>query len=725
MSVLPLAAQALLAPPAYAREVAAQSDTLDEVIVTAQKREERLKDVPVPVTAIQATALVDDNQINLQNYYDQVPGLSLTTDNRGSPVVSVRGISTGIYNNPTVGVTVDDVPYGSETSASFGWAATNIDPNELQRVEVLRGPQGALYGASSIGGLVKFVTVDPSTKGMTGYVHAGTDAVHNGSGVGYSFGTGVNVPVTDTFAIRISGFTRRSPGYIDNPVLHIDGANASADGGGRLAALWQPSQGLSLKLSAMYQSSKLYGSDYVDVGPGLGDLQQEDVPGGGRYDRDIQAYSATLKAHVGSVDITAISGYGISAAHGNFDVTNVFGPYTAAQFGVTGTLVEDDFRTSKFTQEVRLAMPIGERLEWLLGGFYTDERSKPLGQILAVDGFTGDPAGVWVVQDRMATYREYAAFSDLTVRLSDRIDVQFGGRESHNKQGYAETDTGPYVPVFVGGSSPAVTPESNSQDSSFTYLVTPRFRISPDLMIYARFASGYRPGGSNLGAPGAPATYKPDTTVNYEVGVKGDVLDRVLSFDGSIYDIEWNDLQLHVADLGNEYQINGGGARSRGAELSVESRPIGGLTLDAWVSWDSAILTQDMPPISTVSGVSGEQLPYSARFSGHLSFEQTFAVTDLAAGFVGGSVSYVGARQGEFAGTAVASSVNPRQDYPAYTTVDVKTGLLYRSWSANLYANNVTNRRGLLGGGLNSVNPAAFLLIQPRMVGLSLSYTFE
>lgn len=717
------ASNQLATPGAIANSAAPGESNLEEIVVTAQKKVERLHDVPVPVTAIRASALVDNNKLRLQDYYNTVPGLNLTVDNRGSPALSVRGISTGIYTNSTVGITVDDVPYGAMTSASFSTGGTDLDPNELQRIEVLRGPQGTLYGASSIGGLIKYVTVDPSTQALKGYAKAGTSVVRNGSEMGYNFGGGVNVPLSDTFALRASGFSRQSPGYIDDPVLGLEGRNAVDVTGGRLAALWQLSPDIALKVSALYQSGLTHGSQYVFLEPGFGDLQQSYVRRAGRYDRDIHAYSAMLQARVGSVDITSISGYGVNDNVGSFDISKILGRFTQMQFGVPGTVVADDFRTRKFTQEIRFAAPIGERLEWLLGAFYTRERSDPDGDVLAVDAATGNLVGTWVEQARTHKYEEYALFGNLTVHLSDRFDVQIGGRESRNQQSYAEIASGPYLPFFAGVPSPAVTPETDSQDTSFTYLVTPRFKISQDLMVYARFASGFRPGGSNPGATaGIPATYDPDRTLNYEAGIKAGVLGGALSFDASVYHIEWQDLQLHAADpdTSQEYTTNGSRARSRGVELTIEARPIDGLIVNASGAWNEAVLTQRLPTTSVVTGVPGEHLPYSARFSGHLSLEQTFAVTSLASGFIGGGVTYVGARKGEFAGTLGAE----RQSYPAYTTVDLRTGLRYQAWSANLYANNITDKRGVLAGGLNSVDPAAFLLIQPRTIGLSISYDF-
>jgi outer membrane receptor protein involved in Fe transport len=162
--------------------------------------------------------------------------------------------------------------------------APDIDPSELAQVEVLRGPQGTLYGASSIGGLLKYVTVDPSTDALSGRIQAGTSSVRNGAELGYSFRGSVNIPLSDTLALRASGFTRRDPGYIDDPMLNAEGVNKVTTQGGRLSALWRPSHEFSWKASALYQDSKASGSPYVDVQPGLGNLQQSDVRGTGDVD---------------------------------------------------------------------------------------------------------------------------------------------------------------------------------------------------------------------------------------------------------------------------------------------------------------------------------------------------------------------------------------------------------------------------------------------------------
>jgi outer membrane receptor protein involved in Fe transport len=185
--------------------------TLEEITVTAQKRIERLQDVPVPVTAIAGESLVNSNQLQLQDYYSKIPALSLTPTVFG-PIISIRGLTTGgVGTSPTVGVVVDDVPFGASTGLGGGGVAPDFDPSELARVEVLRGPQGTFYGATSIGGLLKYVTVDPSTDAFSGRVQIGTHSIYNGDGLGYSARGSVNVPLNDTFAVRASALRDRIP----------------------------------------------------------------------------------------------------------------------------------------------------------------------------------------------------------------------------------------------------------------------------------------------------------------------------------------------------------------------------------------------------------------------------------------------------------------------------------------------------------------------------------
>jgi len=707
-----------------------RSEPLQEIVVTAQKRVERLQDVPMPVTAISASSLVSNNQLQLQDYYSQVPGLTLVPGLQSAQNLTLRGVSAGV-GNPTVGVLIDGIPYGSSTGLGAASAVPDIDPGDLERVEVLRGPQGTLYGASSMGGLLNFVTVDPSTAGASGRLQVGSSYIYNGAHPGYDARGSVNVPLNEELAFRASAFTREVPGYIDDPVQHIDGINEQRARGGRLAALWRPSASLSLKLSALYQEIKSDGSNDVDVLAGLGDLQQNILRGVGGYDRKAQAYSAQVAARVGSVDIASVTGYNVNSFADSFDYTSALGFYTANGvpglvngFGVSGTPAFERTRTGKFSQELRLATTLWDKTDWLLGAYYTHENSPFHQSVLAEDPASGAIVGSLITFDQPTTLAEYAAFTDFTFHFTDQFDLQIGGRGSRIEQTFVETDTGSFVPFFDGSSSPRFFPKEEANTNAFTYLLTPRWKPSPNLMVYVRLASGYRAGGPNQLAAGGPSKYDPDKTQDYELGLKADFFDHVLSVDSSLYYIDWKDIQLLLMNPQNgiSYTVNANSAKSEGLELTVGLHPTNGMTVSAWIAWNDAELTQSVPLNSTVYGSAGDRLPFSGRFSGNVSVQEDFSLRSDVTGFVGGLVSYMSDREGPFAATA--SGTPQRQIFPAYARTDLHAGIKSNSWTVNFYVNNVTDRRAALQGGLDYFPTFAFVYLQPRTAGMSLVRTF-
>lgn len=287
---------------------AAGYTSLDAIVVTAEKRTERLQDVPVPVSVVSAQELTQSNRLKFQDYYTQIPSLNIETGIQSAQMINIRGLSASTF-------VIDDVPI-------VGFLP-DIDPGSLARVEVLRGPQGTLHGANSLGGLIKFVTADPSTVGVTGRVDAGAETVYNGYDLGYNLRGAVNLPVSQDFALRASVFTRQDAGYIDNPILHIDGINRAVAHGGQLTGLWQPMEGLSIRLNVLYQDIKggnpdttLY--DGLTLQP-LSGLQQSYVAGTGPYERKTSAYDVVIKDKIFGLDLTSVTGYTINSAHDYFD----------------------------------------------------------------------------------------------------------------------------------------------------------------------------------------------------------------------------------------------------------------------------------------------------------------------------------------------------------------------------------------------------------------------
>ncbi len=422
------------------------------------------------------------------------------------------------------------MPFGSSTGLGGGDSTPDLDPNDLERIEVLRGPQGTLYGASSLGGLVKYVTRAPSSAGASGNVQVGMSGVHNGAEPGYNLRGSVNLPLSDTLAVLMSGFTHQDPGYIDNPTLGLKGVNEAHSSGGRLAAAWKPSDTLSVRLSALYQQSETDGAGHIVVDPSLGDLQQSDARHTGSFDKKLQSYNMTVQDKLGPAELTSVTGYTVTHVTDTVDYSVGFGflsDYTDQAFGIpvdtTGSTMLDNNQTHRFSQEFRLAMPIGTRIDWLLGAFYTHERSPFSQDVDASIHDTGESVGQWADLRWAVTYGEYAGFTDLTFHFTDQLDIQLGARESRIEQSYHEVDSGPLVPLFEGNPSPLDFGLVTTHSSSFTYLATPRYKITPDTMVYARLASGYRPGGPNptASAFGLPLEFGPDKTQSYEIGLKG------------------------------------------------------------------------------------------------------------------------------------------------------------------------------------------------------------
>ena len=724
--------------PATSTQGISEPVRLEEIVVTAQKRVERLMEVPVPVTAINAATLSENNQTRLMDYYTQVPGLIVSPADYSSQLVAIRGITTGSNSGagtPTTGIMVDEIPFGNSTGNTPGFTVPDFDPGDLARVEVLRGPQGTLYGASSMGGLIKYVTVDPSTAGFSGRLEAGTNSVRNGDELGYTVRGAVNVPVSTSFAIRGSAFTRLDAGYIDNPFLGKEGVNKARANGARLSGLWKPMDHFSLKLSATYQEIRGDGtSDFTSTENvtgqfnSLGDLQQGYIAGVGPYKRKAEAYGAVAVYKVGEAELTSVTGYNVSDVQDSIDYTQYIGGLSLETFGVGGAPIFEDVTNSRFSQELRLAFPLGARFDGLLGAYYDAEKAGPQRQrLLASDPLTGAIAGVWLDVSFPSTYRERAAFADLTWHLTDRFDVQIGGRESRMRIRLKDSISIGTPPI--AGPDPAIREGLAVDNDSFTYLITPSYKLSEGRMLYARFASGYRPGGPNI-VPSVPPIVRPDKTENYEIGFKGEFLDGRVSIDTSIYYIDWKDIQLNLIDPATLFGFTGnaGKARSLGVEFSMTWRPGNGLNIATWVAYNDAKLTnwpaEAQAACESFTGVcasAGARLPLSPHVSGNLSVDQRFRATDRVNVFVGANLSYVGGRKGVF---PFNDPSVPRQEFPAYARTDLRAGLDFAAWRANVYVNNVFDRRALVSGGAWTDLPYSFYYIQPRTIGVSLAREF-
>ena len=705
---------------------------LEEVVVTAQKRSERLLSVAAPVTALTSAALDRVEAVRLDDYAALAPGLNLFGTREGDAQLVVRGITTGSSNSTTTATYIDDSPFGSSTTHALGGSmALDLDPGSLQRIEVLRGPQGTLYGASALGGIVKYVTAPPSLTEFSGRVELDGSTVAGG-GQGYGVRGMVNGPlIADTLGFTLSAFDRRDPGYIDNPNLGQKNVNSTRVDGGRAALLWRPSDSFSATVSVLAQDTRSANSSYewldANLTPTDGGLKQFffiDQPARVQS----RLYSLTLNDDLGWGAVTAITSYQSEKLSQVSDTTTAYSPLLESVLGIDdpnlGTELPETVHQSKITQEVRIASPNTNRLEWQGGVFFTHESSDFSQSVNAFNIPDRQPESLGLeIYDGTdsSTYREEAVFGDVTYHFTPQFDVLAGLRYSKNQQ----SDVFPSSGLLAGGTNVV---NGTSSDHSTTYLVTPKYKFDDNNMVYARVASGYRPGGpndvlANLVAMGVPATYKPDTLTNYEIGYKASLLDRTVTLDLSAFDIEWHHIQIGEMIAGVFTTGNGSDARSSGFEAAVTWAPVHGLNLTANLSYTNAHLTDAAPGIN---GVAGDRLPDSPKFAANVGVDYDFPITSATGGFVGASYHYQGDRVTDFASLSPPGYQRPV--LPAYTTVDLRSGVNRGGLEFTLYVKNVGNEHGLnylTSTMLDGFSPPyAASVIQPRTVGLSLSQKF-
>jgi iron complex outermembrane receptor protein len=704
---------------------AAEAPTsVDEVVVTANKRAERLHDVPSSVTALTARTLAEIGAVRFEDYVAKVPGLMVdnTSAAGGLSQVSIRGVTTGGGGNPAVGFYIDDAPFGSSTLLGRGaFMSPDLDPSDLQRIEVLRGPQGTLYGAGAMGGLIKFVTTTPDFTHLSGRLEADGSEV-DGGGSGYGLRAAVNVPVNDRLAVRASAFDRQDPGYIDDPATGAKNVNRARNYGGRFALAWKLNDAWTLRLSALDQELRGDGTPIVDFNavtgaPLQGDLQQVRAAGTGKAKAGYGLYDIHLEGDLGWASLVSATSYSKVTSNINTDATILYGPIVTGVFGIpdAGAEILTDSGLDKFTQEVRLSSPAEAKLAWQVGAFYTHEHAYVTQDVPAFNATTGGPLVpplpnlVDVVLP--STFEEVAGFGDLTYHVTSRFDVTGGVRYSHNSQTAQQTLGG----LFVG---PTSTVDTSSSDSSVTWLITPRFHLSDETMVYARVATGYRPGGPNTAGIGVPPSFGPDKVINYEAGLKTDLMDHRLSLDLAAFYIDWTDIQLtQISPLGLSYFSNGGKASSRGVEGSFDWRPVGGLEIAGNLSYMDAHLDSDLPPPAI--GFKGDALPSIPHWSGQVSADYQFPLAGQWSGFVGASYRFVGDRLGEFS----RSPAIPRYLLPSYEVVDLRLGVKQDRWTLTGYAKNVGDARGQVTAFNLGATPEV-AIIPPRTYGLSLSTEF-
>lgn len=711
-----LAASAAVAALLSATAASAQAPVaVDEVVVTAQKREQNVQDVPISISVVDAEGLQARGASSLADYAAFVPGLQV--DGLGSPgraIISLRGI-TPLASSSTIGIYLDDAPIGSSglynRSNVFSF---DMMPYDIERLELLRGPQGTLYGASAIGGLLKYVTVEPSLSEFSGRAGGELFAIKHGSDPGYAGNVLVNMPLVDGLVGLTASYSRRStPGYIDNVLSGEDDINETLQEGARLALLFRPNDRASARLQAIWQKT---GSDdssaflINETGPTPWDRFETANIRPEPFETEFHYYAATLDYDLGFATATSTTSYSRIKTFERSDASRLYGVLVGGESDFDSYL-----STNKWSQELRLTSPASDRFEWLVGGFYTEEDSTHDQYVLVFDPATGamlPGLNPLAIVGLPTTYKEWALFGNATWKLNEQFHVTGGLRYAENDQTFRQISAGVVVP-------PANVPGTSKEDV-LTFSISPQYHFSPDTMLYARVATGYRPGGPNVALPGVPPAVMSDTLTDYEVGLKSVLQDGRLRLDVAAFYMDWTDIQIGVQfPNGVGGLANAGTARSQGFEGSVVWEPSEGLTLGLNGAYTDAKLTEDTPP--SVGGLDGDRLPRVPKWSGSATADYGWEVSDWARAQVGAAVRYTGKR------FSAAESSPQAVEIDSYTALDLNASLtLEDRWTLRTYVRNVTDSNGELLRAQSTPNPGFLSItpLQPRTVGVAVDLRF-
>lgn len=726
-----------------------------DIIVTATRREETVLEVPLSIAAYSQETLDLKGVRNIDDLSRITPGLTITSGFGGIKYIAVRGLSS-IVGATMTGVYIDDTPVQVRSLS----VSTNFYPAlfDLERVEVLRGPQGTLFGSGSMGGAVRFIQSEPGLKEYSGSVRAELGFTEGGD-PSYEIGAAVGGPIVeDKVGFRISGYRRRDGGYIDRvPYVPSRGtpeknSNPAETTVANLALSFAPVEGLTITPSVFYQQIDREGIDqfwtFVEGSPRTPLRRFTSGEGVDSFNRD-RALIYSLKAEYDLGPVTLINSTSIldrktrSIEDGSAYFLDLFRlpfDFSLPAFFDERTSLTVESTQRSFTQELRLQSnpDPDSRLSYVFGLFYQNSR-----QTLTERDFAATPGayllpteidGVFARAFDRSRDRQYAAFGQVDYRLSDRLTATAGARVSRLEFDFFNTIGG----SFFGGDS---TASGRTSETPITPKFGIEYRATPDLMIYASAAKGFRPGGANpggspvacaadlaaLGLSAVPRQYRSDSVWSYEVGAKGR-MGRAVTFAASAFNIDWSNVQRPrlLSSCGVAFIENLGEARSRGFDAQITLTPAEGLSLDVGVGYMDTTqrTTVPTPSNATVQGTitrKGDRFAVPWIVTAALDYETSLGRDDLD-GYA--HVQYdLKSAYSRPSGNIEFNPVSSRSDDQHF--VSARAGIRRGPVDVSLYVNNLLNSRDILA--LTNFSPSERVLVntyRPRTFGITAGYRF-
>jgi iron complex outermembrane recepter protein len=743
-------------PTAFAQQAATTdqpSGTLEDIIVTAEKRSESLEKVPMSVVAFSSESLAELGTEDFSSLAARIPGVTLNSAGPGRSSYSIRGIASVGGNAPTTGLYVDETPI---LPSGGDGATASIDPDlyDLARVEVLRGPQGTLYGASSMGGTVRFITNQPNLAKTEGAVKVeGSDTQHGGGNV--RLDAMYNLPLIDErAALRIVGTYKDFSGFIDREI-----------------GVWAPNPGAqppypvspatpssivrdvnTEKLYSLRTMLKIAVSDAFTITPSV---WVQDLQMGGPPDYDVptgQSGGPLIQARPFNISEAYSDRFVLSNVTMNYDLgwgsllstTSYMHRQETTPDDQTEAL-EDNIPQGQFvpsvyapivttrelTEELRLAFnPAGWALSGVTGVYFNNANRHYYVNFLTPNYaalFSNSPSSAGYLPLSDLNYSQHgdyspkqsAVFAELNYAITSQWKATAGLRWYD-----LQYTTVRYEDGWSNGGPTLST--GQAKNTGFDPKAELSYQATEQQLYYLSASKGVRPGGvntSNLAAKGCGqdyGPYQPDSLWNYEAGAKTRWLDGAVTVNAAAYYIKWSDVQQGKT-LACSYQIteNAGAAVVHGGELEVQGNIGAHVQLGAGVGYTKAVLAADAPPLD---GVKGQQLENVPRWNGNASAKYLFNPLPEYDGFVRADGQYVGESYPDFDRT------DPATFQRAYALLDLRSGIIHGAWEANLFVSNVFDKQAALSRFITDNYDAStrsrIFTNRPRTAGLSLQWKF-
>lgn len=737
------------AAPAEAQEstaAAEPADSLQEVIVTANRREQNVQDVAASIQVLDGELLERIGANDFEDYLTSISSVGMTRSGSGSVKAGVRGVSNVIGNESGVGDSTSAVGlYLNDVPIQGSGPLPDLALYDVQRIEVLKGPQGTLYGEGAMGGAIKMVLTPPDARVLATKAEAGLSHTKEG-GTSYEVKGALNLPlIQDRMAARLVASYRDDAGVIDNIRTAEDDVDSSTTLNLRALLAWNLTEAFRAEALVLHQ--KFDQDDFGEVISGLGDLQSNLAED--RYNEvSFDLYALTLKYDFGGAELVSSSSYWKNDRE-RFDRAAVVGYFLNFTLGAVGLPLVDPtdaqgftlfLNQHAFTQELRLSSTGKNRLDWSVGAFYRSAKQNSTGydtvsdlsaqnQAMIDAGFFPPSAifeSSYAYESKInEKFEQTALFGEVDWKLADRWSLKLGARWFQEDLDLYQRDEGLNLVAldleFLGIPNPSIR-STSAKDDDVIGRIGLSYEVSADKMLYALVSQGFRSGGPNfsggLAGTTVPELFGSDSLVNYEIGAKTAWLDRRLIANASLYYIDWSDVQVRVNGANTSYIDNAGTAEVRGGELQLIAMPT-----DRWqIGLNLGILSSELTKLGPgASGRIGADLPNAPETTGSAYAQYRWPLAALGDGIARFDFQHVGKQAIEL----IPATGDTAPFYlDAYDIGRFQIGVENERWAAFLYADNLFDERAETSKV--RLNPPGtveerYSLIRPRTVGLRFS----